>query len=81
MREKTERPEAVRFGTVKLVGTDPKLIYREASHLLTDRAYYDRMANAVNPYGDGRAAERTIEAILYYFGLTKRRPAEFRVTR
>lgn len=58
MRETTERPEAVTAGTVKLVGTDPEKIVREASRLLDDEEYYAGMARALNPYGDGKAAER-----------------------
>src|SRR5579872_3559307 len=63
MREKTERPEAVEAGTVKLVGTDPDLILREACLLLDDSAEFERMARIHNPYGDGHASER-IEAVL-----------------
>ncbi|MBI5399371.1 UDP-N-acetylglucosamine 2-epimerase (non-hydrolyzing) [Candidatus Saganbacteria bacterium] len=77
MREKTERPEAVTAGTVKLVGADDKLIFSEANELLTDRAAYDRMSQAVNPYGDGLAAERIIRVILYRFGRANSKPAEF----
>ncbi|MBE7184189.1 MAG: UDP-N-acetylglucosamine 2-epimerase (non-hydrolyzing) [Methylobacterium mesophilicum] len=69
LRETTERPEAVAAGTVKLVGTDEERIVRETVALLTDAAAYDAMARAVNPYGDGLAAERTVKAIERYFGL------------
>jgi len=58
LREKTERPEAVRAGTVKLVGTDEECIVAEATRLLEDRAEYERMARVHNPYGDGRASSR-----------------------
>jgi len=58
MREVTERPEAVKAGTVKLVGTDRRKIVREMTRLLTDKAAYRRMSRAHNPYGDGRAAPR-----------------------
>jgi len=58
MRETTERPEAVEAGTVKLVGTDRAAIVREAHRLLDDRAAYEAMGRAHNPYGDGRAAAR-----------------------
>ena len=58
MRNTTERPEALSAGTVKLVGTDHDLIVSEVSQLLEDRAYYDKMSHAVNPYGDGKACER-----------------------
>jgi len=77
LREKTERPEAVAAGTVKLVGTDEKVIFDEADRLLTDKAEYGRMSRAVNPYGDGRASERIVSALLHYFGALDRRPEEF----
>jgi UDP-N-acetylglucosamine 2-epimerase (non-hydrolysing) len=60
MRETTERPEGVTAGTVKLVGTDTATIVAEVSELLTDSAAYARMSNAVNPYGDGKAAPRIV---------------------
>ena len=69
MRDTTERPEAVLAGTVRLVGTDPELIVDSVGRLLTDPAAYTAMANAVNPYGDGRAAERAVAALAHYFGL------------
>ena len=58
LREKTERPEAVEAGTVKLVGTDPAKIVREAVLLLENEAEYRRMARLHNPYGDGKASTR-----------------------
>jgi UDP-N-acetylglucosamine 2-epimerase (non-hydrolysing) len=63
MRDTTERPEAVDAGTVKLVGTDVTTIVREANLLLDDRLSYDRMATALNPFGDGFAAERVLERL------------------
>jgi len=63
LREKTERPEAVSAGTVRLVGTDEERIVKEATALLEDLALYDRMARVHNPYGDGHASERIAEAI------------------
>ena len=72
MRENTERPEAVHAGTVKLIGTDEERIVAEVDALLNDPAAYAAMANAVNPYGDGRAAERTLAAIEQMFGLGHR---------
>ncbi len=63
MRETTERPEALKAGTVKLVGTDRKKIVAEATLLLKDKAAYDRMSKAHNPYGDGRASERIAMAL------------------
>ncbi len=64
LRDTTERPEAVAAGTVKLVGTDEETVYRVAYELLTDEAAYKKMAEAVNPYGDGLAAKRIVERIL-----------------
>lgn len=68
MREKTERPEAVAAGTVKLVGTDAGRIVREAERLLDDEAEYLRMSRIHNPYGDGRASGRIRQAMQAYFG-------------
>lgn len=74
MRENTERPEAVTAGTVRLIGTDEERIVAETTALLTDGEAYARMANAVNPYGDGRAAERTVAAIAQLLGVGERLP-------
>jgi len=63
MRDTTERPEALEAGTVKLVGTDYNKIVTELSHLLDDSAAYEIMSKAVNPYGDGKACERIVEAV------------------
>ena len=63
MRNTTERPEALDAGTVKLVGTDHDLIVSEVSKLLEDKAYYDKMSHAVNPYGDGKACGRIIKVL------------------
>jgi UDP-N-acetylglucosamine 2-epimerase len=63
-RETTERPEAVEAGTVKLVGTDTALLVAEASRLLDDETAYQQMSFAHNPYGDGRAAGRIVQALL-----------------
>ena len=63
MRNTTERPEALDAGTVKLVGTDHDLIVSEVSRLLDDKAYYDKMSQAVNPYGDGKACSRIVRAL------------------
>lgn len=60
MRNTTERPEGVKAGTLKLVGSNEDLIYREFSRLLDDRQAYDAMAHASNPYGDGHASERIV---------------------
>jgi UDP-N-acetylglucosamine 2-epimerase (non-hydrolysing) len=66
MRAVTERPEGVQAGTVRLVGTDPALIITEACRLLDDPQAYTEMAQAINPYGDGKAAGRIVQAILDY---------------
>ena len=63
MRNTTERPEALDAGTVKLVGTDHDLILSEVSRLLEDQAYYDKMSQAVNPYGDGMACQRIVNIL------------------
>ena len=61
MRDTTERPEALTAGTVKLVGTDPEKIIKEAQNLLDNNEEYDKMSRAHNPYGDGKACERIVE--------------------
>ena len=66
MRDTTERPEAVDAGTVKLVGTDSKLIFGEVSSLLDDPEAYDAMSRAHNPYGDGQASSRIRDVILKF---------------
>ena len=76
LRDTTERPEAVSAGTAKLVGTDPANVVREVRTLLNSDKAYRAMANAVNPYGDGRAIQRTVEAIAHMFDLGPR-PSEF----
>lgn len=63
MRDTTERPEALEAGTVKLVGTNYDKIVSEVSNLLDDAEYYDTMSKAVNPYGDGLACERIVDAL------------------
>lgn len=64
LRTETERPEAVEAGTVRVVGIDEEIIYQNAVTLLTNQEEYSRMAKAVNPYGDGHASERIVQAIL-----------------
>jgi UDP-N-acetylglucosamine 2-epimerase (non-hydrolysing) len=64
LRETTERPEGVAAGTARVVGADRARILTEASRLLEDAAAYARMARAVNPYGDGRAADRIVAALM-----------------
>ena len=77
LRKETERPEAVEAGTVRLAGIERENITALASQLLDDQTEYDKMARAVNPYGDGRASERIVHAILYEFGMRNDKPAEF----
>ena len=64
MRDTTERPEGIRAGTLKLVGTDEEIIYREFRKLLTDQKEYEKMAHASNPYGDGFAAKRIADILM-----------------
>ena len=65
MRDTTERPEALNAGTVKLVGTDYNKIVNEVSSLIDDKTAYEKMSKAVNPYGDGLACRRIVNALLY----------------
>ena len=67
LRDTTERPEGIDAGTLKLVGTDADVIYTETMRLLNDKAEYDRMSKASNPYGDGHASERIADAIIEKF--------------
>jgi UDP-N-acetylglucosamine 2-epimerase len=78
LRNETERPEAVAAGTVRLAGTDEERIVSLASALLDDAGEYEKMAKAVNPYGDGKASERIVKALLYEFGLSDKKPEAFR---
>ncbi len=64
VREETERPEGVEAGTAKLVGTSYDSLYENLDLLLSNEAEYDKMAKAVNPYGDGKASERIVEILL-----------------
>jgi len=77
LRDTTERPEALVAGTVKLIGTDRDRVYGETRRLLTDEAEYRRMANACNPYGDGRAAGRIVAFLLWKHGLSAVRPEPY----
>jgi UDP-N-acetylglucosamine 2-epimerase (non-hydrolysing) len=80
LRDTTERPEGISAGTLKLVGTNQEDIYNEAVHLLTDEQAYRDMAGRKNPYGDGYASERIVQAILHYFGRGPRpEPFTYRV--
>ncbi len=64
LRDTTERPEGIKAGTLKLVGTNEEKIYKEAKKLLTNKEAYDKMSKASNPYGDGHASERIADAII-----------------
>ncbi len=77
LRTVTERPEAVKYGTVKLVGLDENKIFSIAKKLLSNKRDYKKMASAVNPYGDGLAAVRTVQIIQNYFGFSKQKIKEF----
>jgi len=77
LRDTTERPEGIEAGTLELVGTDEEKIYTRAKALLTDSELYMRMSQAANPYGDGHASERIVDAILHYFGKKADRPIPF----
>ncbi|MEF2641558.1 MAG: UDP-N-acetylglucosamine 2-epimerase (non-hydrolyzing) [Clostridia bacterium] len=67
LRDTTERPEGIDAGTLKLVGTEEEMIYNEAKKLLTDKEVYDKMSKASNPYGDGQASKKIVDAIIEYF--------------
>lgn len=77
LRNTTERPEAVAAGTVKLIGTNQIVVYSETKKLLTNEVAYNGMAESANPYGDGKASERIIQAVLYHYGLCEERPDTF----
>ncbi len=77
LRRETERPEAVEAGTVAMAGVRYDDILRMGNELLRDRAAYERMAHAVNPYGDGHACRRIADAIEWHFGRRTEKPADF----
>lgn len=77
LRENTERPEAVEAGTVQLVGTSYERIYQTTKELLASQPAYKKMAQAVNPYGDGKASARILEAIYHWWGWRGKRPQPF----
>lgn len=78
LRNTTERPEAVKAGTVSLIGTNVDVVYETTRRLLTDKKAYEAMSNAVNPYGDGRASERIVQAVRYVYNECSERPEEFK---
>ncbi|MED2970921.1 UDP-N-acetylglucosamine 2-epimerase (non-hydrolyzing) [Fictibacillus sp. B-59209] len=77
LRNNTERPEGIGAGTLRLAGTEEENIYTITKELLTNSQAYEEMAKASNPYGDGQASRRIVEAILYHFGLRTERPDSF----
>ena len=77
MRRETERPEAIAAGTAKLAGVETERIVSMANTLLDDPAADEKMAKAVNPYGDGNACSRMADAIAWHFGVQPQRPADF----
>lgn len=79
LRDVTERPEAVDAGTVKLVGTDVDKIVSEANELLGNSEAYSKMSKSINPYGDGVASRRIVDAILKYFELSSQEVDEFEI--
>ena len=79
LRDTTERPEAIDAGTVQLVGTEEDDVFNACQALLEDSSRYRKMANSINPYGDGKASARIREGLEYYFGLKSIRPKEFKV--
>ncbi|KGA96892.1 UDP-N-acetylglucosamine 2-epimerase [Alkalihalobacillus alcalophilus ATCC 27647 = CGMCC 1.3604] len=79
MRDTTERPEGIDAGTLKLAGTNEDTIYSLINDLLDQENVYQEMSKASNPYGDGRASKRIVDAILYYFNVTNEKPSHFEV--
>lgn len=77
LRGVTERPEAVKAGTVKLVGTNEENIIKTAEEIISDTEEYNRMRKAINPYGDGKASKRIVNYILYKFGYLDNAGEEF----
>lgn len=77
LRDTTERPEGIAAGTLKLVGTEYENVKREMTALLEDENQYQQMAQAKNPYGDGQASRRILDAIAYHFGQLADRPQDF----
>ncbi|WP_334072200.1 MULTISPECIES: non-hydrolyzing UDP-N-acetylglucosamine 2-epimerase [Paenibacillus] len=77
LRDTTERPEGIEAGTLELVGTDEEMVYERTKALLTDRELYESMSRAANPYGDGKASERIVNAIRHHFGVLSDRPEQF----
>lgn len=79
LRDETERPEAVKAGTVKILGVEKDVIIKEVEELLTNHKAYGKMSNAVNPYGDGKACKRIVDALRYHFKLIDKKPEIFTI--
>lgn len=79
LRNVTERPEGVEAGTLKLAGIEQESIYQLTKELLDDKEQYAKMAEAKNPFGDGKASERIVQALLYDFQLSNERPKDYLV--
>lgn len=79
LRDTTERPEGVAAGTLRLVGTETDAVLEAMTELLEDPSAHQKMAEASNPYGDGLASKRILDAIAYEFGLSTQKPASFQV--
>lgn len=77
LRETTERPEGIKAGVLELVGTSEQVVYDRTKALLTDEDLYRKMSKAANPYGDGQASVRIVQAILHHFGSVAIRPDPF----
>jgi UDP-N-acetylglucosamine 2-epimerase (non-hydrolysing) len=77
LRDTTERPEGIEAGTLKLAGTNEETIYTLAKELLTNPSEYEKMSKASNPYGDGKASQRIVQAILHFYGKADQRPTSF----
>jgi UDP-N-acetylglucosamine 2-epimerase (non-hydrolysing) len=77
LRKVTERPEAVSAGTARVAGVEEQKVFEEIDRLLVDQPEYEHMANAVNPYGDGGASARILDALKYHSGVSKKPPEEF----
>lgn len=77
LRSVTERPDAIEYGTAKLVGLNERVIFDHAVQLMEDHTEYGRMANAVNPYGDGLSSQRTVKILMNFFGFSNEHVEEF----
>ena len=81
LRDSTERPEGVDAGTLRVIGTNEEDVYNKTKKLIENPDLYQKMSQAVNPYGDGQASERIVQHIKYYFNLTNDRPNHFEFTK